>query len=360
MRCLHIKNKHHLPCSYTCDHASLKGWMVWVCFPTAGEVKMWNSLSFCAHVMATMTFNKRTYIYATVCCVASTKDLCCVCWEADELQIFTLSAWLLVSASLPNLLRKELAYCQRHTESHYFTTDNPMATQSLFVDYVQPHAYSTLMCIINNINIWHLVVNHLSGNVDTATQSIFTGKKEEHSQGRGISSPCRKWFQSTLEKKEWQRSPWKPSLCLDPQSKLCSRSTNCLLARGSSGNLRECWGQTIRTTIQNTMQIWLQFNQTAVRWERLIDSKLFQVRKWRCQHRLRWEYLKVDDVLDCLGRRVPRKRRPGVDHLISYDPEGPPVTLDTIGAVRTAIHGCQDLRGDEVLVPNIHCGSFNL
>lgn len=48
------------------------------------------------------------------------EDLRCVCSDADELQILDLSPSLLASAFLP---LQELACCQRHTESHYFTTD---------------------------------------------------------------------------------------------------------------------------------------------------------------------------------------------------------------------------------------------
>lgn len=77
---------------------------------------------------------------------------------------------------------------------------------------------------------------------------------------------------------------------------------------------------------------------------------------------VRWQsmYLKVEDVVDCLGRSATRKRRPGIDHLIGYDPKGPPVTFSPVGAVRAPIHGFQDLGGEEVLGPNRDCGSCNL
>lgn len=70
--------------------------------------------------------------------------------------------------------------------------------------------------------------------------------------------------------------------------------------------------------------------------------------------------LKIEDVVDCLGRGAFRKRGLSIDHLICYDPEGPPITLNPIRAVRPPIHGCQDLRRKEVLGPNRHCGSCHL
>lgn len=71
-------------------------------------------------------------------------------------------------------------------------------------------------------------------------------------------------------------------------------------------------------------------------------------------------YLVVEDVMDCLGRSAFSKRRPGINHLIGYDTKGPPVTLNPIGALRAPIHGGQDLRGEEVLGPNGHCGRCHL
>lgn len=71
-------------------------------------------------------------------------------------------------------------------------------------------------------------------------------------------------------------------------------------------------------------------------------------------------YLEIEDVLDGLGRCAFRKRRPGINHLIGYDPKRPPVTLNSIGAVRAPIHGCYDLWGEKVLGPNRHCGSCHL
>lgn len=71
-------------------------------------------------------------------------------------------------------------------------------------------------------------------------------------------------------------------------------------------------------------------------------------------------YLKVEDVVDCLGSSATRKRRAGIDHLIGYDSKGPPVTINPVSAVRAPIHGCQDLRGEKVLRPNRHCERCNL
>lgn len=71
-------------------------------------------------------------------------------------------------------------------------------------------------------------------------------------------------------------------------------------------------------------------------------------------------YLEVKDVVNGPGGSAIRKRRPAINHLICYDPKGPPVTLDPVGAVRAPIHSCQDLRGEEVLGPNGHRGSCHL
>lgn len=77
--------------------------------------------------MATMTPNKRTCISATesVSAVAGVKRFVLrplrSRWVADLYSVCRASRLCLPPILL---LRKELAYCQRQTESHYFTTDN--------------------------------------------------------------------------------------------------------------------------------------------------------------------------------------------------------------------------------------------
>lgn len=108
----------------------------------------------------------------------------------------------------------------------------------LFVKIWQPVAYHLsshgVLRIICSVTVWSPSLWHFRPNWAFSLQS----RRMERSQGRRFSSPCLRLFQSTLEKKVWQRSPWKPSRSLAPHSKLCTRSTNCLLARGSCGNFR--------------------------------------------------------------------------------------------------------------------------
>lgn len=58
--------------------------------------------------------------------VARVNNACRICWEADELQIFTVC--LASRLYLPPFLGKELARCQQLAESHYFITDNTNTT----------------------------------------------------------------------------------------------------------------------------------------------------------------------------------------------------------------------------------------
>lgn len=60
-------------------------------------------------------------------------------WVAD-----LYSVWLASCLCLPHILvlRKELAYCQQHTESHYFITDNRWQCRCNV--YVQLYTHSTL------------------------------------------------------------------------------------------------------------------------------------------------------------------------------------------------------------------------
>lgn len=121
--------------------------------------------------METMTSNKRTYTYFrhrehVWCCLRkrfvqmSCRSLLCL-------------PHFLFCLCLPSilLLRKELAYCQQHTESHYFTTDN--TTGNTMAVCCLCAIICNHMHIVNNRNIWQVVLHHLSSNVITATQCHF-------------------------------------------------------------------------------------------------------------------------------------------------------------------------------------------
>ena len=60
-------------------------------------------------------------------------------------------------------------------------------------------------------------------------------------------------------------------------------------------------------------------------------------------------YLEVEDVADGLGGGAVGEGGLAVDHLVRYEPQGPPVTLHPVESGLAPLHSGQGLRGQEVL-----------
>ena len=63
-------------------------------------------------------------------------------------------------------------------------------------------------------------------------------------------------------------------------------------------------------------------------------------------------YLEVEDVVDGLGGGAVGEGGFSVDHLVRYEPQGPPVTLHPVEGGLAPLHSGQDLGGQEVLGPH--------
>lgn len=148
-------------------------WVYWVHSPTAGKIKMSNS------VISPMTWRRastsdkfmRTSASENASDVARVKDifLRLLGMQKSCRSLFCLPHLLFITLQF-SPTEETLACCQQHSESHYFTTDSTTGKNT---------AVCYLRAIINGSKqhqFWQVVVDHQSCDVITVTPSHFKSK----------------------------------------------------------------------------------------------------------------------------------------------------------------------------------------